>query len=66
MKEIGKRLKIFSVVGVALLVTLSMGEEFRVDEGDPSGSVSISYQDGRYEVREEGKWQSERAWDAIL
>ena len=65
MKEVGKRLKIFSVVGVALLVTLSMGEEFRVDEGDPSASVSISYQDGRYEVREEGKWQSERAWDAI-
>ena len=55
MKEIGKRLKIFSVVGVALLVTLSMGEEFRVDEGDPSASVSINYQDGRYEVRKEGK-----------
>ena len=55
MKEIGKRLKIFSVVGVALLVTLSMGEEFRVDEGDQSASVSINYQDGRYEVREEGK-----------
>ena len=51
MKEIGKRLKIFSVVGVALLAALSMGEEFRVDEGDQSASVSISYQDGRFEVR---------------
>ena len=52
-----KRLKLFSVFGVSLLATLSMGEgeEFRVDEGDPSASVSINYQDGRYEVRKEAK-----------
>ena len=41
------------VVELALLATLCVGEEFRVDEGDPSASVSINYQDGRYEVRRE-------------
>jgi len=43
--------KLFFVVGFVLLATSSKGEEFRVDEGDPSATVSINYQDGRYEVR---------------
>ena len=50
MEGLWKRLKLF---GFALLATLCVGEEFRVDEGDPSASVSINYQDGRYEVRRE-------------
>ena len=52
MEGVLKRLKSFFAVGLFLLATSSKGEEeFRVDEGDPSASVSINYQDGRYEVR---------------
>ena len=65
MEEMWQRLKLFPVAaGVALLAALSMGEEFRVDEGDPSASVSISYQDGRYEVR--NAYGNQRGWGDFL